>query len=315
MNTIGRTTFLLSFGALVVASLLASSSTAAVIVNDSFADGDVAQTGALDTDWWTSSSSSGIEISPGSLGLVTGTSGRGIHTVFPAQTLANIGDELKVSYTFTTPDTVGRPSSASIRVGLFDTLGRAGLDDNVSASSGSPNELYGWTGANPPTAGLPGYMMDHDLGDGTTEDINFREHDTANGTGRLMATTSGFNNIPNSGPDGEYQFLPNTTYNGSFNVKRISLTEMELFGSLSPGTNGIATHSTTDVFDSATIDMLGFHVNSNIFGSSNTAGELDNGIDFSNVTIEFCPIPEPSSIALLLVALMVTPGYRKTRLI
>ncbi|QEG36467.1 hypothetical protein [Bythopirellula goksoeyrii] len=309
MNSTGRTTFLLFLGALVVASLLASSSMAAVIVNDSFADGDVTQTGALDTDWWTSSSSSGIEISPGSLGLVTGTSGRGIHTVFPAQTLANVGDELKVSYTFTTPDTVGRPSSSSIRVGLFDTLGRAGLDDNVSASSSSPNDLYGNAANSVP--GIPGYMLDMDLGDGTSEDLNFREHDTANASGRLMATTSGFNNIPNSGPDGEYQFLPNTTYNGTFNVKRISLTEMELFGSLSPGANGIATHFTTDVFDSATIDMLGFHVNSNIFGSSNTAGDLDNGIDFSNVTIEFCPVPEPSSIALVLGALIAMPGIRR----
>ncbi len=274
MNSTGRTTFLLSLGACLLATLLTTSLRATVIVNDSFADGDVAKTGALDTNWWTSSSSSGIEISPGSLGLVTGTSGRGIHTVFPAQTLANVGDKLLATYTFTTPETVGRPSSAPFRVGLFDSLGRAGLNDNVSASSGSPNELYGWTGAVPPTVGLPGYMMDMDLGDGTTEDLNFREHDTANATGRLLATTSGFTSIPNSGPDGAYQFLPNTTYTGSFKVTRISATEMELMGTLDPGIGGIAMHTVTDAFDSDVIDMLGFHINSNIFGSTNWTAPL-----------------------------------------
>lgn len=308
MNSTGRTTFLLSLSACLLATLLTTSLRATVIVNDSFADGDVAKTGALDTNWWTSSSSSGIEISPGSLGLVTGTSGRGIHTVFPAQTLANVGDKLLATYTFTTPETVGRPSSAPFRVGLFDSLGRAGLNDNVSASSGSPNELYGWTGAVPPTAGLPGYMMDMDLGDGTTEDLNFREHDTANATGRLLATTTGFIAIPNSGPDGAYQFLPNATYTGSFKVTRISATEMELMGTLDPGIGGIAMHTVTDAFDSDTIDMLGFHINSNIFGSTNVQGEPDNGIDFSNVTIEFFAVPEPATFVLLIGALIALPG-------
>ena len=109
----------------------------------------------------------GIEVSAGSLGMVTGTSGRGIHTVFPTQTLANVGDKLIATYTFTTPATVGTRGTAAFRVGLFDTLGRAGLDADVSASSGTPNSLYGWgTGLRrwPGTAGLPGYMMDMDVG-------------------------------------------------------------------------------------------------------------------------------------------------------
>jgi hypothetical protein len=117
---------------------------AAVIVNDSWADGDRAN-GAdpLDSNWWASSSTNGIEVSTGSLGMVTGSSGRGIHTVFPTQTLANVGDKLVATYTFTTPATVGSGGSGAFRVGLFDTLGRAGLDADVTASSGSPNPVYG----------------------------------------------------------------------------------------------------------------------------------------------------------------------------
>ena len=116
----------LAFCALLAAMLMAAPTVqAAVIVNDSWADGDRAN-GAdpLDSNWWASSSTNGIEVSTGSLGMVTGTSGRGIHTVFPTQTLANVGDKLVATYTFTTPATVGSGGSGAFRVGLFDTLGR-----------------------------------------------------------------------------------------------------------------------------------------------------------------------------------------------
>jgi hypothetical protein len=130
-------------------------------------------------------------------------------------------------------------------------------------------------------------MFDMDVGTGT-ENLNFRAHDagTVNPTGRLVGTTTGFMNLTPSGPPGEYTFAPNTAYTGSFRLKRSSATEMELTGTL-----GTATHSLTDAFDSVKIGMLAFWVNSNLFGSSNTPGETDNGLDFSNVTIEFLPSP------------------------
>jgi hypothetical protein len=284
---------------LLAALELSTSLQAAIIVDDSWADAG-RDNGAdpLDSNWWTSSSSSGIEVAAGSLGMVTGTSGRGIHTIFPTQTLANVGDKLVATYTFTTPATVGSGGTGAFRVGLFDTLGRAGLNADVSASSGSPNAVYGWgTGAGGPgTAGLPGYMMDMDVGTGT-EDLNFRQHDagTVNPTGRLMGTTTGFTSISPSGPDGAYALAPNTTYNGSLTITRTSATEMQLTGTL-----GSASHSVTDAFDSADVGMLAFWANSNMFGSSSTPGTADNGIDFSNVKIEYIPIPEPSAIVLAL---------------
>ena len=283
---------------------------AAVIVDDSWADGG-RDNGAdpSDSNWSTSSSSSGIEVSTGSLGMVTGTSGRGIHTVFPTQTLANVGDSLVATYTFTTPATVGSGGTGAFRVGLFDTLGRAGLDADVSASSGSPNELYGWAEATPPTDALPGYMMDMDVGTGS-EDINFRQHDTvptaSTPTGRLMGTTTGFSSISPSGPDSAYSFAPNTTYSGSLALTRISATELQLIGTL-----GSASHSVTDEFDSADIGMLAFWANSNMFGSSSTPETADNGIDFSNVRIEFIPVPEPGSLALTILASLLAAWPRR----
>lgn len=286
---------------LCLALVLTSKAGATVIVNDSWADGG-RDDGAdpQDSNWWTSASSSGIEVSVGSLGMVTGSSGRGIHTIFPTQTLANVGDKLVATYTFTTPAVVGRTTgSAVFRVGFFDTLGRAGLNADVSASSGSPNDLFGYFATNTPA--LPGYMMDHDIGTGT-EDLNFRQHDTVQGgstpTGRLMATTSGFTSFT-SGPDGAYTIEPNTTYTGTLMLTRESATELEVAGSF-----GSATHSVVDEFDSLSYGMFGFHANSNIFGVSNVPGEDNNGIDFSNITIEFFAIPEPSSLMLLTACFM-----------
>ena len=286
---------------------------AAIVVNDSWLDGG-RDNGAdpLDSNWWTSANSNGIEVSTGSLGLVTGTSGRGIHTVFPTQTLANVGDTLIATYTFTTPATVGVNRTAGFRVGLFDTLGRAGLDADISASSGSPNDVYGWgtLQGGPGTAGLPGYMLDMDVGTGA-EDFSFREHDTGTliPTGRLMGTTESFTTLSPTGPDGAYTFTPNTPYVGSFSITRVSATEFDLTATL-----GAATHTVTDAFDSDEFGMLAFWANSNVFGSSSSPNSADNGIDFSNVTIAFIPIPEPASLLLLCVSGVLLACRRPSRM-
>jgi hypothetical protein len=297
----------------VAALLISPVLSAQVIVNDSWADGG-RDNGAdpLDINWWTSSASSGIEVSVGSMGLVTGTTGRGIHGIFPTQTLANVGDSLIATYTFTTPATIGTLQTGAFRVGLFDTLGRAGLNANIVASSGSPNSLYGYYAAS--TTGLPGYMLDMDVGTGA-EDISFRQLDTPvnvpglTPTGRLLGTTTGFTQLNPTGVDGGYAFTANTTYTGSFTITRISATDMQLTGTL-----GSYSHSTTDSFDSADIGMLAFWANSNVFGTSSTPDTANNGIDFSNIKIEFIPavVPEPSTLALLGVgALAVTLRRRR----
>jgi hypothetical protein len=292
---------------------------AGIIVNDSWADGG-RNNGAdpLDTNWWSSVSSTGtgIEVSAGSLGLVTGSSGRGIHGIFPTQTLANVGDSLVATYTFTTPATVGTAQTAGFRVGLFDTLGRSGLDADVTSSSTQQNALYGYYAATPtPTVGLPGYMLDMDVGTGT-EDFNIRQLDSPvnvpaqTPTGRLMGTTTGFTSVGN-GPDGAFTFAPNTTYTGSLTITRATATDMQVIGTL-----GAATFSIVDPFDSADIGMIAFWANSNVFGTANTSGAANNGIDFSNIKIEFNPVPEPATLTMLSMAgllLAIRTGRRKAQ--
>jgi hypothetical protein len=157
-------------------------------------------------------------------------------------------------------------------------------------------------------------MMDMDLRTGT-DDLSFRQHDTPvnvgaqTPTGRLMGTTAGFTQISPTGPDGAYSFAANTSYTGSLTIARISATDMQITGTL-----GAHSHSVTDAFDSTDIGMIAFWANSNIFGSSSTAGTADNGIDFSNITIEFNAVPEPALLAMLnLTAVLAAAATRRRR--
>ena len=265
-----------------------------VIVNDSWADGG-RNNGAdpLDADWWTSSASTGIEVSVGALGLVSGTAGRGIHGTFAPQTLG-IGETLRATYTFTTPATVGTALSSPFRVGLMD-FNNAGLAANLSASSTSPQPLY---------IGLPGYIADFDVNTGATADTSIREHDLTSTLGRLLGTTSEWISI-GSGPDTGYTFAPNTEYVGVFAVTRTGADSMDIFSSLSQGALLLASDTESDTSGIANhFGVLAFWVNSNTFGSSATPNTGDNGIDFSNITIAYV-IPEPSTAALLVGGLLV----------
>ena len=108
--------------------------------------------------------------------MVTGGSGRGIHTVFPTQTLA-IVSELIATYTFTTPATVGAGGTAGFRVGLFDTLGTRRIGRRRYGILGFAERAL-WIFCRPATVGLPGYMLDMDVNAGATSRSSFRQLDT-----------------------------------------------------------------------------------------------------------------------------------------
>ena len=332
-----RERLIFSLGLGLLMYLIAAPSHAVVIVDDSWADGDLAKTGALDTDWYTSTSSSADEVGVGFMGLVTGTSGRGLHTTFPTQSLTNVGDAIKVSWTFTTPDTVGSGRGSALRFGLFDNLGRLTannpgidpadsqtdtccLDAAINASSSNQNAVYGWGIANggPGTEIIPGYMLTMDVNnDADDDDMTFRRHNgefaTITGTGRGMSTTDGFVNL-GSGPDDGFGFEPNTEYSGMYTIGRFSPTELGLRFDLVTPQGSFKHIDIDDGFDSVDFGYFGVHVNSRTFGSSNTADEPDNGVDFTNVKIEFLTgrvVPEPTALALLMGAFVVLPAMRR----
>ncbi len=287
--------------ALLAAILVPAMASAAVVVDDSFTDGDRAMTGALDANWWTSTSSTAIEIAAGSLGLVSGSSGRGIHGTFAAQSLVNVGDSLTATFTFLTPATVGTNKSAALRAGLFNSAGSSGsLAADLSASSGTPNALYN---------NVTGYMMDLDVNltgaSVGTENISFRER-SAPTSGQLMASTGDFTLLTGGGDP--YSIAATTTYTGVFTVTKTGAGTVDLTGSLYGGATQLSTWTASD--DSGIVssfDVLAFQVGSSTFGSSGTPGDANNGIDFTNIKINYvaAPVPEPASVAMMLGGLLM----------
>lgn len=270
-----------------VAALITPMLASAQIVNDSWASG-TRTSPPNDAAWWYSTSSSAIEVGPGYLGLVSGSSGRGIHGTFTPQTLG-VGDTLTATFTFRTPATVGDNKSAALRAGFFDTTGHPGLAADINASSGSPNAVYN---------NLYGYMVDWDVNTTTPgADMNIRERSNM-ASGQLLATTGDYTSLGNGGA--EYFFAPNTVYTGVFSVTKTGPDSLDLMGSLYQGSTLLSTFATADASGTtSTFGMLGFQVGSGTFGSSGTVGAQDNGIDFSNIKIEFVPAPEPGAATLL----------------
>lgn len=247
-----------------------------VVIDDSFADGDYkGGTDRFGANWLSTTGGTAFEISEGSLGLVSGGSGRGFRNTFAPQTLI-IGQTLKASFTFTTPATIGNNRDSSLRVGFYNKLERAELEGDVSASSKKPVAAFD---------GLPGYMLDFDvaLKDPTLANIDIRKHkdDTQ---GRLLGTTKGYQHLGGGGE--AYQFVPEKRYTGTISLKKMA-NGMEVSGSLSQGASLLSQFSLVDEgSDVNHIGMLAFHVNSKTFGSSKKKDTPDNGIDFSNVKIE-----------------------------
>jgi hypothetical protein len=246
------------------------------IVDDNFADEDRTKTGApdtLDTNWWGSTGSSAIEIDANGLGLRSGTSGRGIHATFSPQTL-DVGDSMTATLTFSTPTTVGTKGSA-LKFGLMD------LDDPLLADDvGSNNPL--WTG-------VPGYMIDFDVNTGSAANIGVREHDLTDTSGRFLVTTAEWDLISGSSATG-YTFEASTSYVVVIKATRTNTDSIDIFSSLSLASGGepIASHTASDVDGTIAnnFGLLGVAAASNTFGSTNVAGEEDNGITFTNVTVE-----------------------------
>ncbi len=257
-----------------------------VIVNDSFADGSRTNTGPLQADWWSSSATNGnsVEAYTNQLGLISGTSGRGLHGTFAPQTLA-IGDTIRATFTFTTPATVGAGSaSTAFKIAMMD-FNDAGLAADLSSASATVNPLY---------TNLPGYMIDLDVNDAVASDISIRKH-LVNTSGRFLGTTAEWFSFGSSA-DAGYVFAPNTEYVGVISITRTEADGVDIFGSMSQG--GTLMDSYTDSDSSGIANhfgMIGFWANTSAFGSSTTAGELvDNGITFSNIKIEVVTYSTPT---------------------
>lgn len=295
-------------------ALLAPSIVSAqILVDDTWADEELTKTGdpeKKDTDWWCSNhpnrNAFEITASEAGMGMVTGTSGRGLHATFAPQTLA-VGDTLTATFHFLTPATVGTDRGAAFKFSMMDGSDPAVAADLLSSSSAGPNPAY---------IDLAGYMIDFDVNkpipDDEVENMTFRTHDTqstpdVNTTGRGMGTTGEWTTMGSSNNDPlevtGYKFTANTEYTVVMAVSKTGANTTVITGSLSQGETLLASHSVVDEdqfddlgaletpsYNANNFGMIGVWVNSNTFGSSSSRGVEDNGITFSNVTVARDPV-------------------------
>ena len=299
------------------------------LINDSFADGLAANSGATGEAAFFATNAGDVfdgNATPGELGINTGDSGRGAHTLFDPVTLTNIGDRITASIAFTTPETVGL-GGGSFRFGLFDpgdAANVAALSQNLGISSSETN----------PAVDINGYLVDLDVSPtgfggallNAASDFQFRTRDSLSpDNGRLAGTTSGFTTLPPSGPDLGYGFGSNSPYELSLEAELVAegvqltatlldVTAAESFEYvfLDDGavTTGDPPEAVTDGVPNTTFGYLQLHINSNQFGNTRDPDVVNNGITLTNVSV-LTTVPEPASIALLALGATALVGRRR----
>lgn len=119
---------------------------------------------------------------PGALGLVSGSSGRGIRTTFAPQTLSE-GQTLKATFKFTTPDTIGTDRDSAFRIGTATRWDARGWMATCLPPRSSRTRA---------TTAWPGYLIDFDIGIATA--TYARTHKSQSGAfGRCAASRANGN--------------------------------------------------------------------------------------------------------------------------
>ena len=299
-----------------------------IIFNDSWADGGYTDgADATDTAWYGTTGSSALDSNSYTstvnlLSARSGSSGRGFHGVFASQSIANVGDKITVTYSFTTPATVGDKSSA-LRVGFFNSNGATAQNPN-NDSGGSPRAIVGDPIHTQSSLGstdngwdtVYGESVDLDANYTGTSNFGFKSKTSSVATGRLLNSTSGWTS-QGSNVDGAYTMAANTSYVGTFSIENMGGDLYDLSASISSAGTELASETREGKTIAAnTFDIIAFNHSSNAFGSTNASGVADNGIDYTNIQVAYTQaVPEPSAYALLLggVAVVIAVARRKQR--
>ena len=303
-------------------------SSTSIIFSDSWADGGYTDgADAADTAWYGTTGSSALDSNSYTstfnlLSARSGPSGRGFHGVFASQSIANIGDKITVTYSFTTPATVTEKTSA-LRVGFFNSNDATAQNPN-NDSEGNPRAIVGdaihtqssLASSDNGWDTVYGESVDLDANYTGTSNFGFKSKTSTVATGRLMNSTTGWTSH-GSNVEGAYTIVGDTSYVGTFSIENMGDDLYDLSASISSGGTLLASETREGKTIAAnSFDIVAFNHSSNAFGSTNASGVADNGIDYTNIQVSFTQVPEPSAYALLLggVVVVIAVARRKQRI-
>jgi hypothetical protein len=285
---------------------LTSYATDTIIVNDTWADGNRTSTGpdgsGIDSAWFSSSSSTLTVPAAGDLKGTVGTGSSFWLTYFPSTvTLANPGDEMKVSWTFSMQNVDALNTSQNL------TLATALSPTHVTGDGSFPSETYSGYG----TFMNVGQTLDHTSPFALKEYVSATAAPLLGTAGAWGANGVASGTLISAGTSGNHGYDSSTTYTYVMDITRDASGNLDIINSISGGTlNGAG--SLVDTYTDTTPNSYSYDTFAVRPGSSSaTATQFDT----TQFEVEFLQnVPEPTVLALVgLGAMGVVCGYRRNR--
>ena len=297
-----RRYFLVALAMLVVGTPIAS---AAIIVNDTWRDGTDSDPASPTYSENGTDSDSDLDIESawfqGGVGTLDpvgaggplrgnltagGTSSASWTTYYTPEatpiSLANAGDQMKVTWVFSLTNVAANNTSQNFRIAAVDSPSASRLSAN-----GAPGN-----------AAYTGYAIFANMSSGTLGNSNpFQLRERAIASGDLLSTSGNWAALANGATTGATGYAANTPYTYMMTFTRTALGELQVDASMVGGSLNNSGTAAVSFLDS-TPNGFSFDTFAIRPSGATTTAEL---FDTSLFRVEFNPVPEPASLALLLL--------------
>lgn len=287
-------------------ALSSHAQTDTVIVNDTWADGNRTSSGpdggGIDTPWFSSVATNLTVPAAGTMRAAVPVGSLSETTYFASQTLANTGDQLMFTWTFT-PTTITQNSSLGFNLAVVNGATHLSAD-----------------GASPASQVYAGYSMYMNMAPTYASSSAFalREWNLGATAGNLLSTAANWGangtasaNLANGAINGNTGFASGISYTLVMTLTRNASSGLDIVSTMTGGTingTGTVTSSVTDSTPNTfTYDTFALRQS----GTASGAAQVDTSlfkVDFITTSV-----PEPTTFALVGLGMLGLAGYRRMR--
>lgn len=332
MRQLDLSTFALTAAALPLG--IASTSSAATLVNDTWLDGtrtdptaangysengtDGDADGNLESAWFQAGGAGhSVAVVPGTgLRATQGaTSSNNLTTYFTPEsspvTLVAAGDQIRITWVFTPTGVAAGANNTGFRIGVVDSPAANRLTANGTPPGNTTNDLRSY----------PGYAMIGNMGTTLGNSNPFGLYERV-ADGDFLTNTNNTSNVPStpiwaSRNDQENAntvgYADGVTYTFVFTATRTAADALDITMTMTGGDVGnagtIASNTGDDTLNAAFLDTTPASFTFDTFGIRLNGGQTATTIDTSLFQVEF--VPEPASLALIGLGGLAIAGRRR----